>query len=131
MTVNKNIQFRDGHFDIIFSSNVFHHIFLDNHLNIIRELRRVLNHNGILMIYEHNPFNPFTRWVVKGCPFDHDAVLIQKSRMEKIIVKSNLKLLHGEYRVFFPALLNQFRIIEKYLTWLPMGAQYFAVGMKE
>jgi hypothetical protein len=34
------------------------------------------------------------------------------------------------YCVFFPRLLWRLRPLERYLTWLPLGAQYYVAAQK-
>lgn len=62
----KNIPFQDGHFDSVFSSEVFEHIF--NLEDILKELNRVLKNGGHLLITcpfsicEHEVPNDFARY---------------------------------------------------------------------
>ncbi len=62
----KNIPFQDGHFDAIFSSEVFEHIF--NLEDILGELNRVLKKGGLMLITcpfsicEHEVPNDFARY---------------------------------------------------------------------
>jgi hypothetical protein len=82
------------------------------------------------MIYEHNPFNPMTLHAVNSCPFDENAVLLKRSRVRNVLREGGMEVVMQEYRVYFPAFLKLLRPLEKYLTWLPLGAQYFVVGKK-
>ncbi len=38
----------------------------------------VLKKKGRVYIFEHNPYNPVTRYLVATCEFDRDAVLFKK-----------------------------------------------------
>ena len=82
------------------------------------------------MIYEHNPYNPLTRYVFNTCPFDENAVLLKKTAINKILKKAGLQVIIQEYRVFFPAFLKILRPTEKYLKWFPLGGQYFVIAKK-
>ena len=82
------------------------------------------------MMYEHNPYNPLTRHAVNTCSFDENAVLLKRTEVAKLFVKAGMEVVMQEYRVFFPAFLNLLRPLEKLLTWLPFGGQYFVVGKK-
>ena len=82
------------------------------------------------MIYEHNPYNPLTRYAVKTCPFDENAVLLRKNEVKKLLENTGLQTIIEEYRVFFPKLLKILRPSEQYLKWLPLGGQYFVVAKK-
>src|SRR5690349_2700601 len=65
----KVLPFADNSFDVAYACCVFHHISPLEHVNHLVELRRVLKPDGLLMIYEHNPFNPLTVRAVNSCPF--------------------------------------------------------------
>ena len=82
------------------------------------------------MIYEHNPINPMTLHAVNTCPFDENAVLLKRSQVKNVLQEAGMKVVMQEYRVFFPAFLKLLRPLEKYLAWLPLGAQHFVVGKK-
>lgn len=119
-------------FDIVFVSCVLHHISFDMHENFLREIGRVMKNGGRLYIFEHNPFNPVTRRIVRMCPFDEDAVLLSASYTKKLLSKLNFDAIQIDYTLFFP----RFRIfktllgLEEYLKWLPLGGQYYARSIK-
>ena len=117
-------------FNIVLAACVFHHIPFKKQFHLIKEISRTLKHGGILMIYEHNPYNPLTRYAVKTCPFDENAVLRRKNEVKKLLENTGLQTIIEEYRVFFPKLLKILRPLEQYLKWLPLGGQYFVVAKK-
>jgi len=117
-------------FNIVLAACVFHHIPFKKQFHLIKEISRTLKHGGILMIYEHNPYNPLTRYAVKTCPFDENAVLLRKNEVKKLLENTGLQTIIEEYRVFFPKLLKILRPLEQYLKWLPLGGQYFVVAKK-
>ena len=117
-------------FDIALAACVFHHIPSKKHFHLIQEVSRTLRYGGIFMIYEHNPFNPLTRYAVNTCTFDENAILLKKAEVYKILKKTGLKVVMQEYRVFFPAFLKILRPTEQYLRWLPLGGQYFVIAKK-
>lgn len=120
-----DLPFDDAQFDGAFACCVFHHIPHDQHRDALREIQRVLKPDGLLMIYEHNPFNPLTVRAVRTCPFDENAVLITARQLRRYGQQAGLRLQKSDYRVFFPAVLAGLRPVEKMLGWLPLGAQYF------
>lgn len=119
----------DASKDIVFASCVFHHIPETLHVDLMREVRRVLKPDGIFVIFEHNPWNPLTRHAVYTCPFDENAVLITAPALRKRMLSAGYSDVDVRYRIFFPRVLRALRGIEKWMTKLPLGAQYFAVGM--
>ncbi len=126
----KTLPYPEGQFDLALATCVFHHIPADEHIQLIQEVSRSLRSGGAFMIYEHNPFNPLTRHAVNTCSFDENAVLLKRVQVAKLFVKAGMEVVMQEYRVFFPAFLKLLRPLEKYLTWLPLGAQHFVVGKK-
>lgn len=73
----QTLPFEDGRFDVVVFCVVMHHVPPEIREPLLRECRRALKPGGALMIFEHNPLNPLTRWIVKRCPFDEDAVLLR------------------------------------------------------
>jgi trans-aconitate methyltransferase len=116
--------------DLIFAACVFHHIDARFHISLLSQLRSKLGTTGMLAIYEHNPWNPVTRWAVNRCEFDDDAVLITGQEMRRRLRRAGFAEPKLEYRVFFPGQLGSFRFIEPHLWWAPIGAQYVTYGMR-
>ncbi len=56
-----------GLLDGAFACRVFHHIPHDQHLQVLQQLKRSIRPGGLLMVYEHNPFNPLTVRAVRTC----------------------------------------------------------------
>lgn len=127
----QTLPFSDGCFDAVMAACVFHHIPPRAHQGLLRELRRVLRQDGVAMIYEHNPLNPLTRRVVQLCPFDEEAILIPSSTMRDSFVRAGFDEPRVRFRVFFPRQLSTLRPLERLLTWLPMGAQYYVTATKK
>ena len=111
--------------DAAFAMCVFHHIDEVVHVLLLSEIRSRLKPNGVLMIYEHNPFNPLTVRVVNNCPFDENAKLIPASVMFKRCKNAGFREIQIKYRVFFPKFLKIFRFAERLFSWLPLGGQYY------
>lgn len=124
------LPFRDGTFDCAFSACVFHHIPPQRHIPIFVELHRVIKQGGVIMIFEHNPFNPLTVHAVNTCPFDENAILISARTLKSRLISSGFSRAHIQYRVFFPRVLRSLRPVEEWLTWLPFGAQYYVSAIK-
>jgi SAM-dependent methyltransferase len=115
----------DKPFDIIFAANVFHHIPTDLRLRILTHLRSLLSPHGYLYIFEHNPFNPLTKAAFDTCAFDQGCQMIPARDMTQMLRQAGFTYLDKHYIVFFPKPLATFIPFEKYLGWLPLGAQYF------
>ena len=75
-------------------------------------------------------FNPLTRIAVARCEFDRDAVLLSRGKVKRLLNHPGLEIVESGYIVFFPFKAAIFRNIEKYLDFIPLGAQHFSAGMK-
>lgn len=113
---------------LIIISNVMHHIMLEKRLGTVTKLRERLSAGGRLIMFEHNPLNPLTRWVVGHCPFDRDAALLPSREAEAYLVRSGLHIKRRDYIVFFPRVLSWLRFLEPFLRRVPLGAQYALVA---
>ena len=114
-----------GQFDLIIVSNVFHHIEPEERGQVVDELKQLLTPDGNLFVFEHNPYNPLTRYLVKRIPFDEDAQLVTAHVLAKLFHMRGYELIRSKYTMFFPQWASKLSPIEPYLGWLPMGAQYF------
>ena len=125
-----DIPFQNNSFDAAILSNVLHHILpIERRKNIV-EIYRILNKNGYLFIFEHNPFNPVTRYIVKNCEFDADAHLVSQNNCIKLLKALGFQIVEARYIVFFPKALKLLRPLEEHLGFLPLGAQYFIAAQK-
>jgi len=111
-------------FDLIIVANVFHHIKQEDRKQILLHLRSILKPDGTITVFEHNPFNPITVHTVKTCPFDAGVELIRLGQFVKLATRCDLRVCMERYIVFFPKFLRFFRVIETFLGFLPLGAQY-------
>jgi ubiquinone/menaquinone biosynthesis C-methylase UbiE len=126
----KTVPCAEESFDMAYAACVFHHIDHAEHVPLLRELCRVLVTGGLLAVFEHNPFNPLTVKAVRGCPFDDNARLIAARSMYERIREAGFRSADIRYRMFFPHLLRAFRPLERWMTWLPVGAQYYVLATK-
>ena len=124
VTEGARLDVPDGHFDLCFSACVFHHIAHEQHRFWLDELHRVTRPGGLLVIFEHNPWNPLTVRAVRTCPFDANARLVTARRLAATMRSAGWDRPRCAYRIFFPAPLARLRPLERQLEWLPLGAQY-------
>ncbi|MGH7926619.1 MAG: class I SAM-dependent methyltransferase, partial [Candidatus Binatia bacterium] len=126
----KRVPFADYSFDIGFAACVFHHIEPADRPRLLAELNRVLKPGGRLFVFEHNPLNPLTVHAVNACPFDENAKLISGKRMKQQIAEARFDEVALRFRIFFPRALAKLRPVERFMTAIPLGAQYYVVGRK-
>jgi SAM-dependent methyltransferase len=125
-----SIPFDDGEFDLAFAACVFHHIPAERHVELLSEIERVLAPGGSFFLFEHNPLNPLTLHAVRNCAFDENAVLITSGRMRQEMRAAGFPRSRIAYRIFFPRALAALRPLERILTGIPLGAQYFVHATK-
>ena len=125
---NLNIETK---FDLIFVSNVIHHVKSSDRNDFLTKIRSLLNNNGKVIIFEHNPYNPITLKIVSDCDFDVDAELIKKNNLIDLCSKNKLQVINSGYIHFFPSKLKIFFNLEKYMKWFFLGAQYFCIFKKD
>jgi SAM-dependent methyltransferase len=129
--VGDRLPLADNSFELIFSACVFHHIPHEEHVHWLSELNRVTAPGGRLFIFEHNPLNPLTMSVVRKCPFDEKAHLINGATFSRRVADANWSNVAVRYRIFFPRMLRILRCFEPYFSRVPFGAQYHVSGQKK
>ena len=117
-------------YDLIVIANVLHHIQPAGRQAVFGDLASRLASGGSLVVFEHNPANPVTRWVVAQCPFDHDAVLLPPMETCAYLRNAGLAVGRHDYIVFMPRALAWLRPLEPWISWLPAGAQYAVLARK-
>lgn len=68
--------FAENFYDVVVACCVFHHIDSSKHSEVFSELLRILKPGGRIVLFEHNPLNPVTRYIVDKTPIDCNVVLI-------------------------------------------------------
>jgi SAM-dependent methyltransferase len=126
----ERLPFGDASFDAAFAANVFHHIDPSEHDKHLRDLFRVLRPGGIFFLFEHNPSNPLTVHAVDTCEFDRDAQLVPPRSARRRLRSAGFDPIEIRYRIFFPHFVRALRPLEKFLTALPLGAQYCAIARR-
>jgi SAM-dependent methyltransferase len=117
-------------FDLIIVALVFHHIEPRLRPKVMEDISNLLQEGGNIYIFEHNPYNPITRYLVNTCIFDADALLLKKRGLIKLLIDANLSVNTRRYTLFFPSFLKKLRFLEPMLGYLPLGGQYFISANK-
>ena len=117
-------------FDLIFLSSVVHHVKSTDRDVFFKNIYNLLSPNGVMFIFEHNPYNPITLKMVANCEFDADAELIKKNDLINLCKKNNFEIIKSGYIHFFPSKLGFLFKLESYLKWFFLGAQYFCLFKK-
>jgi SAM-dependent methyltransferase len=125
------LPFADDSFHALFAICVWHHVPRPKWLAFAREIWRVLKPRGIAVIFEHNPWNPLTRYVVSRIPFDENAELLREALCKRLLREAGFVCIRGEYLLFLPVASKFVRRLEHGLfRRVPLGAQYGVIGSK-
>ena len=117
-------QFASGSMDIAVISAVLHHVPPADRSAVYAELHRVLRPGGTLLVFEHNPLNPVTRYVVAHTPIDQNAILLRAAEVRSALGPVEFDPPQVRYLMFLPPRLSVLAPVERALGWLPLGAQY-------
>jgi SAM-dependent methyltransferase len=120
------LPFETAHFDIVMLASVLHHVAEHLQDSLIAEVLRVLRPGGRVYLFEHNPYNPVTRYFVRTCPFDVGVTLLTAKRSIRLFQRHGFEKTACRYLLFFPRArwLRWLLPLEKRLGWLPLGGQY-------
>jgi hypothetical protein len=107
-----------------------HHVLPADRPGLAAELARVAAPGGLVVLFEHNPWNPLTRLAVSRCAFDDDAVLLGRGETRSLLAAAGLDPVEARYILFFPWSGELLRSIERRLGRLPLGAQHYSAAAK-
>ena len=113
-----------GDIDVAYCNGVFHHIPPRQRAEAVDYVYRSLRPGGVFSFWEHNPFNPGTRYSMYRCPFDEDAVTLTAGQARRLLRAAGFRVLRTDYLFIFPRFLKALRGLEAVVTKLPLGGQY-------
>ncbi len=120
----------NGTIDLAFCNGVFHHVPANERPGVAKYIADCLHPGGVFALWENNPWNPGTRYIMSRIPFDRDAVPLTAAESRSLVNLAGLEVIRTDYYFIFPAILRVFRKSEPYLTRLPLGAQYQVLARK-
>ena len=117
-------------YDLAFCNGVFHHIPLAERAGAVAHVFRSLKPGGIFALWENNPWNLGTRYVMSKIPFDRDAITLSPPVARKLLRENGFEIVRTDFQFFFPRPLSWFRGLEPLLAKIPLGAQYQVFARK-
>jgi SAM-dependent methyltransferase len=117
-------------YDVVTVVCVLHHILPEMWSLVLQNIAAALRAGGILAIFEHNPWNPVTRWMVSRTEVDRNAILLSAPLLKRIVRGQQFKLVTVQNFLFYPPRLSWLSFSEAWLSWLPMGGQYALFARK-
>jgi SAM-dependent methyltransferase len=122
------LPFEDGEFHISFAVCVVQVIAPAERPGFVAELARVTRPDGLVVVFEHNPYNPLTRLVVCRCEFGEDAKMLGMAETERLLREQSVASLDRGFMLLFPSRRSRVLAFERALRRLPLGAQYYVAG---
>lgn len=126
----QRVPFSENSFDLTFAICVLHHVPPSRQLSLTTEMARVTRPGGMVAIFEHNPFNPLTRFAVFRCSFDRDAALVRPKKVRDILKSAGLKSIKTAYTIAVPFDGPFWYRLDRILGAVPLGTQYYIAGIK-
>jgi SAM-dependent methyltransferase len=117
--------------DLVYCNGVFHHIPPDQRRYALRYIWNTLRPGGLFALWENNPWNPGTRYIMSRIPFDRDAVTLSTLVATRMVCDVGFRLLRMDSLFLFPRKLKFLRPIEVLLARVPLGGQYQLLCRKE
>jgi SAM-dependent methyltransferase len=118
------------HYDLAFCNGVFHHIAPAQRSEAAASVWRALRPGGLFALWENNPWNPGTRYVMSKVSFDRDAITLTPPETRWLLRSVGFEVARTDHLFFFPAALAFMRWLEPAILTLPLGGQYLVLGRK-
>jgi SAM-dependent methyltransferase len=122
------LPFDDAAFHLVFAVCVLQVIAHGERPQFVAELARVTRPGGLVVVFEHNPYNPLTRLVVRRCEFGEDARMLGMPEAERLLGDNGVTPIDRGFLLVFPSRRTRVLAIERALSRLPLGAQYYLAG---
>jgi len=126
----RTLPYLSNSMDITFAICVMHHVGPERLVRFSSEMARVTRKGGLVVVFEHNPWNPLTQIAVSRCEMDDEAILLTSRQVEKLL-GANGRVVEKRYILFTPFSVRPFRFLAPFLGKFPLGAQYYVAAKKE
>lgn len=115
----------EGTFDLIHLNGVVHHVPPPERDALIARLASLCSVDGLVVVFENNPWNPGARLVMRRIPFDKDVVMVWPHQLRNAFIRAGLTSLSRGSIFFFPRSATAAPRVEKALRRTMAGAQYY------
>ncbi len=126
----RTLPFPENSFDATFAVCVLHHIAPDRWVDFVLEMKRVTKMGGLVMVFEHNPYNPVTRLIVNRCEFDRGVKLLTPGKLTALIRAASLPIVERGSFLFTPFQRKWAQRLDGALRTIPFGAQHLIIAKK-
>ncbi|RXG85488.1 class I SAM-dependent methyltransferase [Bradyrhizobium zhanjiangense] len=125
------LPYGDGQFSMIFTICVMHHVPPPQWESFVANAHRVTAPGGLTLVFEHNPYNPLTRYIVKTCDMDKDAVLLRPAKLRRMFAAAGYTDIFTRTIISVPPAGGFLTRMDSVLGNLPFGAQYYLSATKK
>ena len=87
-------------------------------------VHEALRPGGFFALWENNPWNPGTRYVMHRNEFDKDATMLAPPKARHLLLAGGFEVVSTDFLFIFPKALRWLRGIEPAVSRLPFGGQY-------
>ena len=122
----EKLPFDDETFDVVVAICVLHHVPTSERFKVVSEMVRVSRREGVVAVFEHNPYNPLTRQAVNTCELDRDAVLLPPRETVELLKESADVEPECRHYLFSPLGGAIGCSLDRHLRNFPFGGQYVA-----
>lgn len=117
-------------FELAYCNGVFHHIEPAARPSALQTVYESLKPGGWFALWENNPWNPATRYVMSRIPFDRDAIVVPPNECRRMLRAAGFRVDRTNAWFLFPRMLGWLRPLERLVHRLPLGAQYVVFAQK-
>jgi SAM-dependent methyltransferase len=122
------LPFHGDAFDLVFAVCVVQVVPPAERPQFVAELARVTRRTGLAVVFEHNPYNPLTRLVVRRCEFGEDARMLTQRETISLLREAGLEPIGRGFLLLFPSRRKRVLALERTLRRAPLGAQYYVAA---
>lgn len=122
------LPYATASFDAAVTITVMHHVPPQQWSAFLAEMKRVVRPGGLVVVFEHNPYNPLTARIVRNCPIDENAVLLPSQCLKRLMRGVGLADVKARFILLTPFEAAPFAFAERIAARLPLGAQYYAAA---
>ena len=120
-----------GDLDLVYCNGVFHHIDNPGRVEALQYVSRALRVGGLFSLWENNPWNPATRYIMSRCAFDEDAQMLNVVQTKRLLQRCGFTIVRVDFLFIFPEFLKALRPLERWVSSLPIGGQYQVLARKD
>jgi SAM-dependent methyltransferase len=128
LAASDRLPFADDAVDVTFAANVVQVVPNEQRAQFVSELARVTRPGGLVVVFEHNPYNPLTQIVVRRFELRDEVRMLRPNRTKRLLRENGLAEVDFGFILLFPSRRRRLLAVERGLRRLPLAAQYYVAG---